>query len=211
MGSPENGSSIAVADPQTCCSSALQTARSRLLASWPVLIHPRHIRMKKNPPAPITRTRRAPEQLIADLQKRIEAIKARAEQKKIKKSPVLRHVRSALKSVDKALSESKDTVTRRALGEARSTLSACLSLGGVAMSSDESSAGSRDRRSTDDISSMSDRLLDYVTKHSGERGEQIAAALGTDTKTMRLPMRKLIGDGKIRTTGERRGMTYFST
>jgi hypothetical protein len=33
------------------------------------------------------RIRRTPEQLIADLQKRIETIKARAEQRKAKKSP----------------------------------------------------------------------------------------------------------------------------
>ena len=44
----------------------------------------------------------------------------------------------------------------------------------------------------------------------GSRGEQIAAALGTDVKTMRLPMLKLIADKQVRTEGQRRGMTYFA-
>ena len=59
--------------------------------------------MKNNSSADNRRSRRSPEEQINDLQKKIEAIKARAEQAKIKKSPSLRHVRAALKSIDKAL------------------------------------------------------------------------------------------------------------
>jgi len=44
-------------------------------------------------------------------------------------------------------------------------------------------------------------------KNPGQRGEQLAEALGTDTKTMRLPMQNSIADEKVRTKGERGGMS----
>ena len=51
-------------------------------------------------------------------------------------------------------------------------------------------------------------LLEHVRKYPGQRGEHIAAALGTDTRAMRPAMHRLIADKKIKTKGERRGMTY---
>jgi hypothetical protein len=52
-------------------------------------------------------------------------------------------------------------------------------------------------------------MLAKRVENPGQRGEQIAEALGTDTKTMRLPMQKLIAHEKGRTKGERRGMRYY--
>lgn len=65
------------------------------------------------------------------------------------------------------------------------------------------------KRSAEDLGAMGDALLAHVQSNPGQRGEQIAAALGTDVGTMRLPMKKLLGEGKVRTEGQRRGMTYF--
>jgi hypothetical protein len=152
------------------------------------------------------RQRRSEEQMIQDLEARIAAIKAKAERKKIKRDPALKHISGALRSIDKALSETGDNATRQALDEARSTLSACLSLNGVVVATDGKPRGRRSSQSND---AMSDQLLTYVMAHPGQRGEQIAAALRTDVGVMRSPMKKLIAANKVKTRGQRRGMTYF--
>ena len=68
--------------------------------------------------------------------------------------------------------------------------------------------GKRIRRSAEDLAGMSDALLAHVKANPGQRGEQIAAALGTDVGTMRKPMKLLIAKKLVKTAGQRRGMTY---
>lgn len=69
--------------------------------------------------------------------------------------------------------------------------------------------GKRIRRSSEGLEQMSSDLLTHVKSNPGMRGDQIATALGTDVGTMRLPMKKLIAEGHVRTEGQRRGMMYF--
>ena len=82
------------------------------------------------------RTRRTPEQMIEDLQAEIERVKARAAQAKVKKDPALRHINAAVKAIDKAADATGDAATRKALGEARATVAACLELAGAMPSND---------------------------------------------------------------------------
>jgi hypothetical protein len=153
-----------------------------------------------------TRVRRNEDQLIQDLEARIAALKARAERKKITRDPALKHINAAVRSIDKAHAESNDATTKKALDEARSTLAACLALNGAAPITSNGSAVKRVPRGTSAVDAG--ELLSYVAAHPNSRGEQIAAALNTDTHTMRPVMRRLIESKKVKTRGERRGMTY---
>lgn len=149
--------------------------------------------------------RRTPDQQIADLEAKIQALKSKAAAAKVKKDPALKHVSKAMRLIDQAASATKDVAMRQALEEARSTLSACVQLKGVTLIP-KGSAPRRVGRMGGDVDR--DQLLSYVRSNPGSRGEQIAAALGTDTTTMRPVMKALIEDGEVKTKGERRGMTY---
>jgi predicted HTH transcriptional regulator len=152
---------------------------------------------------PKRRVRRDPEQLVADLQAKIEAIKARAVRRRRKANPAMRYTVAAVRNIDKAMSSATDQVLRRSLEEARGTLSAYLTLQGIVP------AARPGRRSSEAVEQVGASLVEYVKANPGQRGEQIAEALGTDTRTMRLPIQKLIADGAVRTKGEPRGMRYY--
>lgn len=144
--------------------------------------------------------------MVADLEAQIAALKAKAARKKLKANPAVKHTSAAIRSIDKALEETTAPSMRTALQDARSTLSACLAIDGVVVGESKQ----RTRRTSSNLGQLADALLDYVTEHPGQRGEQIAAALGTDVTTMRRPMKQLISDGKVKTKGQRRGMSYFA-
>ena len=145
-----------------------------------------------------TRARRSEEERIADLERKIADLKARAERKKARTNPSVRHVVAALRSLDKALDE------------ARATLSACLALQGVvpAASAQGAARGGGMRRSSTDVANLAGALLAHLEKHPGQRGEEIAAALETDTRTIRLPLKKLIEEKRVKTKGVARGTSY---
>lgn len=66
------------------------------------------------------------------------------------------------------------------------------------------------KRPKDELEGLGMRFLNYVDKHPGERIEQINKGLGTTTKALRLPVKKLIEDGQVKTKGQKRSMTHFA-
>jgi hypothetical protein len=143
------------------------------------------------------------EQHIASLEAQIAALKSKIASEKVKKDPALKTISKALRFVDQAAAETKDASMREALESARSTLSACLQLESAP------TAGKTFRRALRVGGAVeAEALLAYIRNNPGSRGEQIAAALGTDVNTMRPVMKSLIAAGHVRTEGQRRGMTY---
>jgi hypothetical protein len=65
------------------------------------------------------------------------------------------------------------------------------------------------KRTAADLEVLSDKFASYVKANPGLRIEQINKELGTTTKDLALPIRKLIADGKISAKGQKRSTTYF--
>jgi predicted ArsR family transcriptional regulator len=59
-----------------------------------------------------------------------------------------------------------------------------------------------------DRNDLPDLLLTYLRANPGQRAEQIAAALGTDSRTLRPAMKRLTAAGKVRSAGQKRSTTY---
>jgi hypothetical protein len=75
------------------------------------------------------------------------------------------------------------------------------------------SGGGRGRgakRTAADLDQLGTQFVSFVAKHPGLRIEQINKELGTSTKDLALPIRKLIAEGQIKTKGKKRSTTYFA-
>ena len=152
------------------------------------------------------RNRRSPEERIKELESKIAQVKARAERAKVSKDPALRHVKAALKGIDKALNATQDGAMRAALDEARTTLGACLTLHG------EESKGARGTlvpQPRNQAKVELETLLNFLVKHPGSRSEGIAAALRTDTRSLRPALQQLRAEGRARTEGQGRATRYY--
>ena len=66
------------------------------------------------------------------------------------------------------------------------------------------------KRDPGEIERLTDRLLDYIKANAGQRIEQIAAGMGTVTKELNLPVKKLIGQKSLKTKGQKRATQYFA-
>lgn len=66
------------------------------------------------------------------------------------------------------------------------------------------------KRDPGEIERLTGRLLDYVKSNAGQRIEQIAAGMGTVTKELNLPVKKLIAQKALKTKGQKRATQYFA-
>lgn len=66
------------------------------------------------------------------------------------------------------------------------------------------------KRDPEEIERLTGRLLDYVKGNAGQRIEQIAAGMGTVTKELNLPVKKLIAQKSLKTKGQKRATQYFA-
>jgi hypothetical protein len=108
--------------------------------------------------------------------------------------------RAAVQSVAEALNEGGG---RRGPGRPR----------GAARSSGAPAGASRRKgakRDPQELEALTEKLNGYVKAHGGQRIEQIAQGMGTSTKELALPAKKLLATKKIRTTGTRRATKYFA-
>jgi hypothetical protein len=83
----------------------------------------------------------------------------------------------------------------------------------VARGAGRGRAASREKgakRPPDEIERLTSRLLDYVKSNPGQRIEQIADGMGTSTKELNLPAKKLISGKQLKTKGQKRATQYFS-
>ena len=65
------------------------------------------------------------------------------------------------------------------------------------------------KRTAADLEELSTKFVSFVKAHPGLRIEQINKELGTTTKDLALPIRKLISDRMISAKGNKRSTTYF--
>lgn len=66
------------------------------------------------------------------------------------------------------------------------------------------------KRTAEDLEALSAKFMSFVKAHPGLRIEQINKELGTTTKDLALPIRKLIAEKNISTKGNKRSTTYFA-
>jgi hypothetical protein len=105
---------------------------------------------------------------------------------------------SALEVVSEALGEGGSRPAAR--GRARASAP-------VVSSGRRAKGAKRDPRL---LQALTDKLGDYIKKNPGLRIEQIGKALGTPTKDLALPVKKLVAAKKLSTKGQKRATTYFA-
>jgi hypothetical protein len=65
------------------------------------------------------------------------------------------------------------------------------------------------KRTTADLEALSEKFATFVKANPGLRIEQINKELGTSTKDLALPIRKLIAEKMVSAKGQKRSTMYF--
>ena len=155
-------------------------------------------------------TKRTIQERIDELQAKIQAIQNREERKKVRARPEVKHLNMALRSIDKGLNASEDAVLRKALDEARATVSSCLGLLGVTPRAAKATLTPKRRAKAAKAALDASMVLTYIKNNAGMKGVAIAEEFGTDTATLRPVIKHLAADGAIRSEGKGRGTAYLA-
>lgn len=67
----------------------------------------------------------------------------------------------------------------------------------------------REKRSSAELAKLTEQLCHHVIAHPGQRVEEIKQALGTTAAELKLPRRKLMAKGCLRSSSRTRGTRYF--
>lgn len=65
------------------------------------------------------------------------------------------------------------------------------------------------KRTPEHLDQVSEQFVEFVAANPGLRIEQINKQLGTTTKDLALPIRKLVAEKKIKVKGQKRSTQYF--
>ena len=112
--------------------------------------------------------------------------------------------------VDGFVAQVTELARRAAIDTLESALGRSGTRGGSAgMARIGRSRGRGAKRTSNELEKLQDDFLSFVGKNPGMRIEQINKQLGTTTKDLALPIRKLIADGSLKAKGKKRSTTYF--
>jgi hypothetical protein len=113
--------------------------------------------------------------------------------------------------VDGFVAQVTELARRAAMDTLESALgrSGARSAGGGGLTRISRGRGRGAKRTSDELDKMQNDFLSFVGKNPGLRIEQINKQLGTTTKDLALPIRKLIADGSLKVKGKKRSTQYF--
>jgi hypothetical protein len=66
------------------------------------------------------------------------------------------------------------------------------------------------KRTPEELEGLVKKLHAHVAKNPAQRIEQIGMALGIATKELTLPMKKLVGEKRMTSKGQKRATTYYA-
>lgn len=66
------------------------------------------------------------------------------------------------------------------------------------------------KRTAEELGTMADAFMAYITENPGQRMENIAKELGYTTQELTLPVKKLLSTGKIHVEGQKRATSYYA-
>jgi hypothetical protein len=67
-----------------------------------------------------------------------------------------------------------------------------------------------EKRSPHELARITDQVFSYIKSNGTQGVEQIAKGLGTSTKELTLPIRKLLREKKLGSKGQKRATRYFA-